>query len=162
MHTGEKLKLQLHKKTRGMLDDFLPIVVFVLLIAVMLFTFIGFNTAVNKKTAINQVAREYILKMEQVGYMNGEIQNSLLQRLKDLGYYGDETGSEITADIINDATTTLDVGYGSDICLSFTVYTTNKLLRTDDGSGTWNLFSPKFEDSDYVPITITYYSTSKK
>ena len=162
MHTRERIQSKLHKKTHGMLDDFLPIVVFILLIAIMLFTFIGFNNAVNKKTAINQVAREYILKMEEVGYLTTPIKNSMMDRLTDLGYFGDEMGGPITESIFNAETTKTHQGYGSDICLSFTVYTTNKLLQTDDGSGSWDLFSPHFEDTDYVPITITYYSTSKE
>lgn len=49
--------------------------------------------------------------------------------------------------------------YGSDICLEFVVYTTNTWLSTDPE---FDLFSPKFEESEYVPITIKYYSTSKE
>ena len=162
MHTVKRIRTKLHKKKTGMLDDFLPIVLFVMLIAVMLFTFIGFNTAVNKKTAINAVAREYILKMEQTGFLTLSLQNSMIDRLKAMGYAGDDSGGDITSDNIGAETTTSHVGYGSDICLKFTVYTKNKLLQTNDGSGSWNLLQPIFRDTDYVPITVTYYSTSKE
>ena len=158
MHTVQKLRRQLHKKNNGMLDDFFPIMIFITLLAVMLFTFVEFNAAVNKKTEINQVARRYILKMEQVGYANQSISDSLIQELNDLGYHGDETGSPVTVGNITANTTKTHQGYGSDICLEFTVYTTNTWLSTEPG---WDFFAPKFKESNYVPITIKYYSTSK-
>lgn len=159
MHTVQRLKNKLHKKKHGMLDDFLPIIVFILLLTVLLFTFVEFNGAVNKKTEVNQVARRYILKMEQTGYATSSIQNAIVQELNDLGYAGDTTGAPVTTQNITDNTTKAHQGYGSDICLEFVVYTTNTWLSTDPE---FDLFSPKFEESEYVPITIKYYSTSKE
>lgn len=158
MHIVQKLKKQLHKKKNGMLDDLLPIILFFLLLTVLLFTFVEFNTAVNKKSDINQIARRYILKMEQTGYATSSIQNALVQELNNLGYYGDTSGGPVTTSNITSETTKTHQGYGSDICLNFTVYTKNKWLATGENA---NLFAPKFLDSDYVPITIKYYSTSK-
>ena len=125
MHTVQRLKNKLHKKKHGMLDDFLPIMVFILLLTVLLFTFVEFNGAVNKKTEVNQVARRYILKMEQTGYATSSIQNAIVQELNDLGYAGDTTGAPVTTQNITDNTTKAHQGYGSDICLEFVVYTTN-------------------------------------
>lgn len=158
MHTVKSFKRKLNKKKHGMLDDFLPITVFIILLAILLFTFIEFNNAVNKKTEINQVARRYILKMEQTGYATQSIQDALVQELNDLGYAGDTSGSPVTTANITADTTKTHTGYGSDICLEFVVYTTNNWLSTEP---TFDLFSPKFEKSDYVPITVKYYSTSK-
>ena len=142
MHTVQRLKNKLHKKKHGMLDDFLPIMVFILLL-----------------TEVNQVARRYILKMEQTGYATPSIQNAIVQELNDLGYAGDTAGAPVTTQNITDNTTKAHQGYGSDICLEFVVYTTNTWLSTDPE---FDLFSPKFEESEYVPITIKYYSTSKE
>ena len=152
MHIFEKLK----QKRKGMLDDLLPILVFILIVAAMLFTFVEFNSAVNKKTEVNQVARHYILKMEQTGYATNSIQTALIQELKDLGYKGSESGADLSRLNITSNTTKTHQGYGNDICLEFVVYTQNWWLDPD-----YNIFAPKFVKSSYVPIKIKYYSTSK-
>lgn len=153
MNTTERLK-QFRKKRHGVIDDILPIMAFVFLLTILLFSFLEFNTAVNKKAEINQVARRYILKMEQTGYATSSIQDAIVQELNALGYAGNASGSPVTTQNITSNTTKTHQGYGNDICLEFIVYTSNMWFSSS------NLFSPEFK-GEYTPITIRYCSTSK-
>ena len=149
---------KMKKKERGILDDMLPMVVFILLFAVLIFIFIEYNTAINKKTTINNIARNHLLKIETTGYMTDPIKLSLAAALKKEGFKADADGTEIdtsAASNLNWAAPTSAVGYGNEIYLTFTVYTQNYLMMSG------GLFSPTF-NGEYVPITVTYYSTSKE
>lgn len=147
----------LKKKSKGMIDDFLPIAIFILIAAVLLFTSINFNTAANQKAQVNGIARRYVLKMETCGYLSDDMLAGLAQELNSSGFYANSSGAAVTAGNLNIGTTTrTDVGYGNDITLTFTVYTDNRFL-----SGDGNIFTSFFEN-EIVPVTVTYRSTSKE
>lgn len=147
----------LKKKKKGMVDDFLPIAMFVLIAAVMLFTSVNLNAAVNQKAEANSIARRYILKMETYGYLTDSALSGLASELNESGFYANSSGNAITAGNLDIGTTTrTDVGYGNDITLTFTVYTDNRFLMGDG-----DLFNSYFEKR-IVPITVTYRSTSKE
>lgn len=160
---------RLKVKQQGILEDFLPIIIFVITVSVLLISYIHYNNAVNQKSTLNTVSRNCLLKMETTGYMTTEIYESFRDKLHQLGYKGNALGGEITWNNFQNTdkalyTTITDVGYGNEICLTFTVYTKNTLLATsvdENGNPDFDLMAPKFE-SKYVPISITYYSTSKE
>lgn len=155
------------KKKRGTLDDFLPTLIFLLLMAIMLFLFVGYNKAINQKTTLNSIARQYLLEMETTGYMTSAMKTNLVKDLKDAGFTAKDGADLTTANIGMTGTTFSDVGYGNRIQITISVYTKNMVLVSDktneevaDGAD-WNLFAPKFADK-YKPLSITYKSTSKE
>jgi len=161
---------RLKRKEQAFIDDMLPIVVFVLMVATLLFSFVNYNSAIYQKTTLNRVARDYLLKMETTGYLTPDMATSLFNELYNLGYRGSSSGGGIEWENLQDTTaglytTIVEVGYGNEICLNLNIYAENTLFtRTkidDDGIATIDLFSPQFYN-EYVPITVTYYSMSKQ
>lgn len=154
------------KKKRGILDDFLPTLIFLMLMAIMIFLFIGYNKAINQKTMLNSIARQYLLEMETSGYMTSEMKTNLVRDLNNAGFSASD-GSDLTVGTVDMSGTTFrDVGYGNRIQITINVYTKNMVLASDDGktadqSSNWNMMAPKFKDV-YKPISITYKSTSKE
>lgn len=154
------------KKKRGILDDFLPTLIFLMLMAIMIFLFIGYNKAINQKTTLNSIARQYLLEMETSGYMTSEMKTNLVRDLNNAGFSASD-GSNLTVETVDmNGTTFRDVGYGNRIQITINVYTKNMVLASDDGktadqSSNWNMMAPKFKDV-YKPISITYKSTSKE
>ena len=151
------LRLNARKKTKGELDNMLGTVVFILVIAIILFSFINYNNAISKKQKINLIARQYLLRMETVGYLSSDDMEAMAQELSEMGFYGNpEKGNTEPVGNGNFSGTTINrVGYGNEIIVAFTVYTDDWVLA--DG----NIFSPKYELERY-PITIEYKSTSKE
>lgn len=158
---------QLNRKRKAIIDDALPTMIFLMMMAVCIFVFIGYNRTVNQKTALNNIARQYLLEMETSGYMTRELEENLIKDLNASGFrYAD--GSEITIDNIDLAGTTfVDPGYGNRIQITISVYTINNALVTtttsSDGTETKNfdLFHPLFHNG-YEKVSVTYVSTSKK
>lgn len=153
------------KKKRGVLDDFLPTLIFLMLMAIMIFLFIGYNKAINQKTTLNSIARQYLLEMETSGYMTSAMKTNLVKDLNEAGFTTSD-GSSLTTNNINmNGTTFSDVGYGNRIQITINVYTKNMVLSSEGKEVTedtdWNMMEPKFKD-EYKPITITYKSTSKE
>lgn len=150
----------MRKKKSAVLDDFLPTLIFLLLMAITIFLFIGYNKAINQKTTLNSIAREYILKMETTGYMTPEFKQDLYKDLKDAGFVGTSSGGSFSDGNFT-GTTVSDVGYGNEIQLTIKVYTKNRLLKASDNDGKVDIMKPNFKD-DYSPIMVTYKSTSKE
>lgn len=152
------------KKSKGVLDDFLPTLIFLALMAILLFLFIGYNKAINQKTTLNNIARKYLLEMETTGYMTTEMQNSLKEELSAAGFAGNESGAEISRNNFY-GTTFTDVGYGNEMIINIQAYTKNMVIATSSGedatSDNWNMLEPHLKD-EYKPIKITYKSTSKE
>ena len=163
----KKLRHTLCKnKAKGMVDDFLPTIVFLVIASILILVFINFNIAINKKDSINNLARDYLLLSETQGGLTAEDINNLAADLAAMGFVGDANQGPITmknfnatADGTNTENTTMrgssGVGYGEEIVLSICVYTNDERL-----TGT-NIFNLSKEDK-WLPIKIVYHSTSKQ
>lgn len=153
------------KKKLGVLDDFLPTLIFLMLMAIMIFLFIGYNKAINQKTTLNSIARQYLLEMETSGYMTSAMKTNLVKDLNNAGFTTADGGSLTTDNINMSGTTFSDVGYGNRIQITINVYTKNMVLSSKGEEvkedTDWNMMEPQFKDV-YKPITITYKSTSKE
>ena len=155
------------KKAKGVLDDFLPIMCFLLFAVVIIFLVINYNAAVNQKTDLNAIGRKYMLKIETYGYLRDSDKISLANELNDAGFFADNGKSMITPDNIENClkktdddgtitrTTETDVGYGKDVTLVISVYTDVSMLKSTD------IFNPKFADEP-TKIQVVYESTSKE
>ena len=97
----------LKRKDKGMLDQFLPAIVVIVLLAVLWTGSMVAASNIDRSNAIHQVARTYLLQMEEDGYLTEE--NRVLL-LADLGAL-DMVAIDLTG------TTFTDVGYGNQIRL---------------------------------------------
>lgn len=97
----------LKRKDKGILDQFLPAIIVIVLLAVLWTGSMISASTIDRSTDIQQVARTYLLKMETDGYLTEENRNLLLSDLAALDMEQiDLTGTTIT-----------DVGYGNRIDL---------------------------------------------
>lgn len=157
----------MRKKAKGMLDDFLPIVIFILLMAVLMFLNSDYNAAVNQKTELNAIGRKYILRVETYGYLTQDDQKRLANELNEAGFYANKNRAKITeSNIANclsrrnaagtlEKTTLADVGYGKEVKLVLNVYTDVSTLKET------NIMKAYFK-KDVTAIAVTYNSTSKE
>lgn len=97
----------LKKKDKGMLDQFLPAIVVIVLLAVLWTGSMITASNINRSNDIQQVARTYLLQMETDGYLTEENKGLLLNDLAALDMVNiDLTGTSFT-----------DVGYGNQVRL---------------------------------------------
>ena len=97
----------LKKKDKGMLDQFLPAIVVIVLLAVLWTGSMITASNINRSNDIQQVARTYLLQMETDGYLTEENKGLLLNDLAALDMINiDLTGTSFT-----------DVGYGNQVRL---------------------------------------------
>lgn len=97
----------LKKKDEGMLDQFLPAIVVIVLLAVLWTGSMITASNINRSNDIQQVARTYLLQMETDGYLTEENKGLLLNDLAALDMINiDLTGTSFT-----------DVGYGNQVRL---------------------------------------------
>lgn len=97
----------LKRKDKGMLDQFLPAIIVIVLLAVLWTGSMVTASNIDRSNAIHQVARTYLLQMEADGYLTEENRVQLLTDLGDL----DMVGIDLTG------TTLSDVGYGNQVRL---------------------------------------------
>ena len=97
----------LRDDNRGSVGDVMPMCVFVVCIAYVLISFAGCVKLINTKSAVSQIAREYILKMETDGYLAEADKNEMLEDLSRAGL----------GDITLGNTDLNPVGYGSRVTL---------------------------------------------
>lgn len=97
----------LKRKDKGILDQFLPAIIVIVLLAVLWTGSMISASNIDRSTDIQQVARTYLLKMETDGYLTEENRNLLLSDLAAL----DMERIDLTG------TTFSDVGYGNRIDL---------------------------------------------
>lgn len=97
----------LKRKDKGMLDQFLPAVVVIVLLAVLWTGSMVAASNIDRSNAIHQVARTYLLQMEADGYLTEENRGLLLADL----------GALDMADIDLTGTTFTDAGYGNQVRL---------------------------------------------
>ena len=97
----------LKKNDIGMLDQFLPAIVVIVLLAVLWTGSMITASNINRSNDIQQVARTYLLQMETDGYLTEENKGLLLNDLAALDMVNiDLTGTSFT-----------DVGYGNQVRL---------------------------------------------
>ena len=97
----------LKRKDKGILDQFLPAIVVIVLLAVLWTGSMITASNIDRSNAIHQVARTYLLQMEAEGYLTEENKAELLNDLAALDMVNiDLTGTSFT-----------DVGYGNQVRL---------------------------------------------
>lgn len=97
----------LKRKDKGILDQFLPAIVVIVLLAVLWTGSMISASNIDRSSDIHQVARTYLLRMEADGYLTEENRNLMISELEALDMENiDLTGTSFT-----------DVGYGNRIRL---------------------------------------------
>ncbi len=96
------------KRERGNVGDMIAAGLCMLAMTVVMLVYMKNAGLVNKKAAVDQVARKYILRMETAGRLTESDRTALLQELNSLGL----TAPELTG------TTVEQVGYGQPIVLN--------------------------------------------
>lgn len=95
------------RKDKGMLEQFLPAIVIIVLMAVLWTGSMVNASHIERSSDIHQVARTYLLRMESDGYLTEENKNLLMAELTDLEM----------EDINLTGTSFTDVGYGNTVRL---------------------------------------------
>ena len=91
----------------GSIGDLLSVGLCILAMIAVMAAFMDCAAVINRKTAISQTARGFILRMETVGYLTAAEEGELLRQLAEAGLQ----------DISLEGTTREPVGYGSEIVL---------------------------------------------
>ncbi|MBR1930044.1 MAG: hypothetical protein IJ833_01020 [Lachnospiraceae bacterium] len=86
------------RKQRGTVSELLAAGICILAMTVVMMAYMGSVALIQQKSAVSQIARKYILRMETVGYLTREDESKLQQELADVGVTGvDLTGSTVCA-----------------------------------------------------------------
>ena len=97
----------LKRKDKGILDQFLPAIVMIVLMAVLWTGSMVSASNIDRSSDIHHVARTYLLRMESDGYLTEENRTLLLAELEELDMEQiDLTGTSFS-----------DVGYGNQVRL---------------------------------------------
>ena len=97
----------LKRKDKGILDQFLPAIVVIVLLAVLWTGSMISASNIDRSSDIHHVARTYLLRMETDGYLTEENKALMLAELQALDVSGiDLTGTDFS-----------DVGYGNPVRL---------------------------------------------
>lgn len=95
------------QKDKGMLEHFLPALVTIVFMGILWFGSMVTASNIDKSSALNQVTRKYMLRMEADGYLTEENRTSMVTELQALGVEAvDLTGTNLA-----------DVGYGNKVSL---------------------------------------------
>lgn len=109
-------------KSKGSIMDFMSPLLCFLAFTIIATAFFSIMKTVSNKDEVSQVARQYILRMETVGYLTDSDRTSMIQTLTDIG----------VSNIDISGTTTSDVGYGNPIILSIKGTLKMSSLNGDD------------------------------
>ncbi len=104
---GGPMKNVAKAKASGSVGDILTMGVFVLAMAVVMVAFLNCIDLVQQKTAVRGILREYLLRMETVGYLMPADETELLQELSGAGVTQIRLGN----------TSRSRVGFGQEITL---------------------------------------------
>ena len=91
----------------GNIGDLLSVLLCILAMTIVMTTFLSLVQLVNQKTMVSQLARNYVLRMETVGYLKAEDEAALRQELEGYGI----------TEISLEGTTRNPVTYGAEITL---------------------------------------------
>ena len=127
------------KRDEGYVYQLLPVLLSLGMVAVLVVLSAGFFHVIRQRDLIDQIGREYLLVMETTGYLSAEEQAALTASLEEAGL----------SNVSLDGTTTVEVGYGSQIVLSIS----GTLKQTIMGlsSLSWEL-----------PVSVQLKSTAKQ
>ncbi len=99
--------------SEGSVGDVMPMCIFVICIAFVMITFSDCVRLIGVKTAVSQISRQYILRMETYGYLTSGDRDRMVDALTEAGL----------KDITLGGTDTAEVGYGNEIVLEITGHT---------------------------------------
>lgn len=132
------------RKDSGTIDNYLFLLVSLLVAVIVSLALFTNMETLQKKIQINQIARQYILKMETVGYLEYADAEEMKNSLNDIG----------VTDISLTGTTMSQTGYGMDVVLEFTGNLHYKKISFP------GLFSPETAD-ETIPVHERRVSTAK-
>jgi len=75
----------LTKKDPGSMVDFVYVLCALVIVTIICIIMMNWYSDLDKKTKIEMLGREYILRMETLGYLSEEDQDSLIKELKEYG-----------------------------------------------------------------------------
>lgn len=147
MWTGLKLRKinRLIKKKDGSADTVIMSLMAILVISFVAVYFISNVVPIKKSTDAEVIARKYMLKMEQTGYLTPDNESAMINDFNNIGI----------SNIDISGTTLTQVNYGEDVYLHISYKYPVKTITTN------NSLIPSFQDVDKTAI-INKSSTSKK
>lgn len=95
------------RKEKGSIGDFLAVGIWMLFLSLLMIRYMDSVGVIQEKEQVNQLARQYILRMETVGCLTAQDQSSLLNSLQQM---------QVT-EVNLEGTTFGSVGYGEMIAL---------------------------------------------
>lgn len=95
------------RREKGSVADIMATGICILAMTVVMLSYMKSVSMIEQKTAVGQIARKYILRMETVGYLTERDRVQMCQELDDMG----------ATEIILDGTTLRQVAYGAPILL---------------------------------------------
>ena len=107
---GDEATRKAPVRQEGSVGDLLSALLCILAMVAAMMAFMDCVALVNKKTMVSQVARNYVLKMETVGYLAPVDETALLKELSELGI----------EEVELEGTTVHPVSYGAEITLKIT------------------------------------------
>lgn len=94
-------------KDRGNVGNLLVTGIFILTMSILMMSFLDNLELIERKMEVNQIARQYILRMETKGCLSADDKDRLLLELENVGVTNVDLG----------ITTTEEVGYGERVVL---------------------------------------------
>jgi type II secretory pathway pseudopilin PulG len=135
------------KKSKGNVGDIMSVCVIIMLLSILMISYLHIMGLIEVKQEVSQIARQYILKIETVGYLTGSDRTLMLQELSNIGVENiDLTG-----------TTTYDAGYGNTVILQ--LKGDIKALQVD-GMPNTGIFNMVFRTVEF-PVAEKRMSTAK-
>lgn len=134
------------KKEKGNVVDVLPSLLVIIAVMILIMAYINLLPLIQVKAEVRQLAREYLLEMESVGYLTSAGRTSLQQKLTDLS----------VEDIDLEGTTFSPAGYGNAIYLYVRCSIPTGRLNAESG----DMLSFLFEKTE-IPIAVQLMSTAK-
>lgn len=132
-------------KKKGSVDIAVMSLVAILVMSFVFVFFISNVVPIKKSTDGEAIARKYMLKMEQNGYLTADNKTEMISDFNDIGINNIDISG----------TTLSQVNYGEDVYLCISYKYPVKSIGTGNG------FIPSFQNVDKT-ITIKKSSTSKK
>lgn len=133
------------KKKAGSVDTVAMSLMAILVMSVVFVLFISSAVPIKKSTDAEAIARKYMLKMEQNGYLTPDNEAAMIGDFNNIGI----NNIDISGTTLN------EVNYGEDVYLHISYKYPVKSIATNNG------LIPSFQNVDKT-ITINKSSTSKK
>lgn len=136
----------LKKRLAGfsVLSDMIPVIITIVITGMLGIMFSMWVAQFEQKEAVNSIVREYLLRMETVGYLNSEDKDSLMQELQ----YHD------VDEILLDGTTFTPVENGEQVVLKITGIMKVKQMHME------SIFQWNDNASAEIPINIERTATA--